>query len=238
MKNIRVVILAGGKGARLKPYTTIFPKPLMPLGEMPILEVVLRQLKSAGFEKITLSVNHKAHLIQTFFNNGSQLGLDLSYCEEDEPLGTAGSLSIIKDLTENFLVMNGDLLTTIDYAAMVRTHIDSEAIATIGAFPRKVKIDFGVLDVNQKGELHNYREKPTFRYLVSMGVNVFNHSALEFIPHGQFLDMPELMMNLRKAGKIVMTYRSKCEWLDIGRADDYETAIEEFQRSRNKYLRN
>ena len=238
MRNVRVVILAGGKGARLKPYTTIFPKPLMPLGEMPILEVVLRQLKSAGFEKITLSVNHKAHLIQTFFNNGSQLGLDLSYCIENEPLGTAGSLSIVKDLTENFLVMNGDLLTTIDYAAMVQAHIDSGAVATIGAFPREVKIDFGVLEVNHKGELYNYREKPTFRYLVSMGVNVFHRSVLEFIPHDEYLDMPKLMMNLREAGKNVLTYRSRCEWLDIGRSDDYETAIEEFQRSRDKYLRN
>lgn len=238
MRNVRVVILAGGKGTRLKPYTTIFPKPLMPLGEMPILEVVLRQLKSAGFEKITISVNHKAHLIQTFFNNGSQLGLDLSYCEEDEPLGTAGSLSIVKNLTENFLVMNGDLLTTIDYAAMVRAHIDSGATATIGAFPREVKIDFGVLGVNQNGELQNYREKPTYRYLVSMGVNVFNRSTLEFIPDGQYLDMPKLMMNLREAGKSVLTYSSNCEWLDIGRADDYETAVEEFQRSRDKYLRN
>jgi len=238
MRNVRVVILAGGKGTRLKPYTTVFPKPLMPLGDMPILEVVLRQLKSAGFEKITLSVNHKAHLIQTFFNNGSQLGLDLSYCMEDEPLGTAGSLSIVKDLTENFLVMNGDLLTTIDYAAMVRTHIDSGAIATIGAFPREVNIDFGVLEVNRKGQLQNYKEKPTFQYLVSMGVNVFNRSVLEFIPTGQYLDMPKLMMNLREAGKVVLTYRSDCEWLDIGRADDYETATEEFQRSRDKYLRN
>ncbi len=238
MRNIRVVILAGGKGTRLKPYTTIFPKPLMPLGEMPILEVVLRQLKSAGFEKITISVNHKAHLIQTFFNNGSKLGLDLSYCEEDDPLGTAGSLSIVENLTENFLVMNGDLLTTIDYAAMVQAHIDSGATATIGAFPREVKIDFGVLGVNKEGELQNYREKPTYRYLVSMGVNVFNISTLEFIPDGQYLDMPKLMMNLREAGKIVTTYRSNCEWLDIGRADGYETAIEEFQRSRDKYLRN
>jgi NDP-sugar pyrophosphorylase family protein len=134
--------------------------------------------------------------------------------------------------------MNGDLLTTIDYAALVRTHIESGAIATIGAFPREVKIDFGVLEVNQKGELRNYREKPTFRYLVSMGVNVFNRSVLEFIPHGQYLDMPKLMMNLRETGKIVLTYRSSCEWLDIGRADDYETAIEEFQLSRDKYLRN
>lgn len=237
MRDIRVVILAGGKGTRLKPYTTVFPKPLMPLGEMPILEIVLWQLKSSGFEKITLSVNHKAHLIQTFFGDGSQLGLRISYCVENEPLGTAGSLSIIENLTDPFLVMNGDLLTTIDYAAMVRTHIDSGAIATIGAFHREVKIDFGVLEINRKGELRDYREKPTFRYLVSMGVNVFNSSVLEFIPRAQYLDIPTLMMNLRNAGKTVLTYRSNCEWLDIGRLDDYETATEAFEQSRDKYLR-
>lgn len=236
MKNTRVVILAGGKGTRLKPYTAVFPKPLMPLGEMPILEIVLRQLKSSGFEKITLSVNHKANLIQTFFGDGSQFGLRIHYCVEEKPFGTAGSLSIIEDLTDPFLVMNGDLLTTIDYVAMVRAHIDSGAIATIGAFHRKVKIDFGVLGTNRKGELQDYREKPTFKYLVSMGINVFNRSVLKFIPRGQYLDIPTLMMNLRDAGKIVMTYRSNCEWLDIGRLDDYEAAIEIFEQSRDKYL--
>ena len=130
MKDIKVVILAGGKGTRLKPYTTVFPKPLMPIGQMPILEVVLRQLKYFGFEKIVLSVNHLADLIQSFFRDGSQLGLDISYCMEDKPLGTAGSLSLVNDLSDTFLVMNGDLLTTIDYAAMVRSHINSSAVAT------------------------------------------------------------------------------------------------------------
>jgi NDP-sugar pyrophosphorylase family protein len=229
--------LAGGKGTRLKPYTTVFPKPLMPLGEMPILEVVLRQLKSFGFERITLSVNHKANLIKTFFGDGSQLGLDIDYCVEDKPLGTAGSLSIVEDLSDTFLVMNGDLLTTIDYAAMVRTHIASGAVATIGVFPREVKIDFGVLEIGSKGELQEYREKPIIKYLVSMGVNVFNRSILKFIPHSQYLDMPTLMMNLRNSGKTVLTYRSNCEWLDIGRTDDYEMAVEAFERSHDKYLR-
>jgi NDP-sugar pyrophosphorylase family protein len=237
MRDVRIVILAGGKGTRLKPYTTVFPKPLMPLGEMPILEIVLRQLKSSGFEKITLSVNHKANLIKTFFGDGSQLGLHIDYCVEDKPLGTAGSLSIVEGLSDTFLVMNGDLLTTIDYAAMVRTHIASKAIATIGAFPREVRIDFGVLEIGPKGELQDYREKPTIKYFVSMGVNVFNRSVLDFIPRSQYLDMPTLMMNLRNAGKTVLTYRSNCEWLDIGRTDDYEIAVEAFEQSRDKYLR-
>lgn len=237
MKDIRVVILAGGKGARLKPYTTVFPKPLMPLGEMPILEIVLRQLKSFGFKKITLSVNHKANLIQTFFGDGSQLGLKINYCIEDKPFGTAGSISIVNNLTDPFLVMNGDLLTTISYVDMVKSHIKSQADATIGAFRRKVKIDFGVLKVNRKGHLQEYIEKPSFKYLVSMGINVLNRSILKFIPRGQYLDIPELMMNLQKAGKIIQTYHSNCEWLDIGRVDDYEMATEMFEQSREKYLK-
>lgn len=237
MKNIKAVILAGGKGTRLRPYTTIFPKPLMPIGEMPILEVVLRQLKSYGFNKITISVNHLAELIQTFFGDGSQLGLDISYCVEDKPLGTAGSLSLIEDLTDTFLVMNGDLLTTIDYSAMVQKHKNSSAEATIAVFPREVKIDFGVLELGDKGNLVEFKEKPCHKYLVSMGVNVFNKSVLEFIPRGKYLDIPTLMMNLKENGKLVSTFRSECEWLDIGRPDDYEQAIVEFERSREKYLR-
>jgi len=237
MQDIRVVILAGGKGTRLKPYTTVFPKPLMPIGEMPILEVVLRQLKSFGFENITLSVSHLAELIQTFFGNGSKLGLNISYCIEDEPLGTAGSLSIVKNLTDTFLVMNGDLLTTLDYTAMVQCHVNSGATATIGAFPREVKIDFGVLEVGSEGELHTYKEKPKLEYIVSMGVNVLDKSVLDFIPHAQYLDMPTLLMKLKNAGKTVLTYHSDCEWLDIGRPSDYEEAVAAFEQAREKYLR-
>jgi len=237
MKNIRVVVLAGGKGTRLKPYTTVFPKPLMPIGDMPILEVILRQLKSFGFEKITLSVNHLADLIQSFFGNGRKLGLDISYSMEDTPLGSAGSISLVENLTEHFLVMNGDLLTTIDYAAMVREHMDSNATATIGVYPREVKIDFGVLELGNRGELINYKEKPRFEFLVSMGVNAFHKSTLDFIPKRKYLDIPTLMMNLKNAGKEVLTYRSECQWLDIGRPDDYEQALVIFEQNKNLYLR-
>lgn len=237
MEGVRVVILAGGKGTRLKPYTTVFPKPLMPIGDMPILEVVLRQLKNFGFKKITLSVNHLADLIQTFFGDGTSLGLDISYCIEDNPLGTAGSLSLVEDLTDTFLVMNGDLLTTINYRLMVENHIESEASATIGVYPREVKIDFGVLELGDRGELLDYREKPKFEYMVSMGVNVFNKSVQKFIPKGDYLDIPTLMMNLKAANQSVLTFRSECEWLDIGRPDDYEKAVAEFERSKDKYLR-
>lgn len=237
MKDIRVIILAGGKGTRLKPYTTVFPKPLVPIGDMPILEVVLRQLKSFGFEKITLSVNHLADLIKTFFGDGHKLCLDITYCMEDTPLGTAGSISLVENLTEHFLVMNGDLLTTLDYGAMMRSHIDSKATATIGVFHREVKIDFGVLELGQKGELLQYKEKPCFEFLVSMGVNAFHKSALDFIPKSLYLDIPILMMNLKTAGKQVLTYQSECQWLDIGRPDDYEQALAIFEQNKNLYLR-
>lgn len=237
MKDVRVVILAGGKGTRLKPYTTIFPKPLMPVCEMPILEVVLRQLKYYGFEKITISVNHLAKLIQVFFGDGSKLGMDITYCMEEEPLGTAGSVSLVSDITDTFIVMNGDLLTTLNYTAMVEKHIASEAIATIGVFPREVKIDFGVLELDEKENLISYKEKPRYEYLVSMGINVFSAAALEYIPKSQYLDIPTLMLRLKDAGKTVSTFRSECEWLDIGRPDDYESAVELFAASRDKYLR-
>jgi len=235
--DVRVVILAGGKGSRLKPYTTVFPKPLMPMGDMPILEVVLRQLKSFGFRKITLSVNHLADLIRTFFRDGSALGLDISYCMEDKPLGTAGSISLVKDLTDYFLVMNGDLLTTLDYQSLVEYHVNRQADATIGVFPREVKIDFGVLEIAEDSTLVQYREKPRYEYVVSMGVNVFHKSAVEFIPQNEYLDIPTLMMNLKNAGKKVLTYRSECEWLDIGRVDDYEQALNLFKQNKIKYVR-
>ena len=237
MKDVRVVILAGGKGTRLKPYTTVFPKPLMPIGDVTILEVVLRQLKYFGFRKITLSVNHLADLIQTFFGDGNKLGLSITYCAEDAPLGTAGSISLVDDITDNFLVMNGDLLTTLDYGKMMRTHVESKATATIGVFPREVKIDFGVLELGSKGELVQYKEKPTFEFIVSMGVNAFHKSVLEFIPKGQYLDIPTLMMNLKNAGKQVLTYRSECQWLDIGRPDDYENALKIFEQNKNLYMK-
>ena len=237
MKDIRVVILAGGKGTRLKPYTAVFPKPLLPIGDWPILEIVLRQLKHFGFEKVTLAVSHLAELLMTFFGDGSKLGLGISYCIEDKPLGTAGSISLVQDLTEHFLVMNGDLLTTLDYAALVRHHVRSGATATIGAFPRDVTIDFGVLQLGRDGELLAYREKPRFEYMVSMGVNVFHKSVLDFVPRGQYLDIPTLMMTLKNHGKSVSSYWSECEWLDIGRPDDYERALSVFEESPSKYLR-
>jgi NDP-mannose synthase len=238
MDNITVVVLAGGKGVRLKPYTAVLPKPLLPIGDLPILEIVLRQLRNQGFKNVVLSVNHMARLIETFFSDGANLGLNIRYYHEDEPLGTAGSIPLINDLSDPFLVMNGDLLTTLDYAAVVRAHRNSESIATIAAFPREVAIDFGVLELDERGDLAKYTEKPTLKFVVSMGVNVLSKSACELISPGEYIDMPTLMTRLHGAEKRVSTYQQDCEWLDIGRRDDYEEAIAEFEESRDKYLGN
>ena len=230
MKDIHVVILAGGKGTRLYPYTAIFPKPLVPIADMPILEIVVRQLKYYGFEKITFAVNHLSELIRSFFGDGKKFGIDLQYCMEDEPLGTAGCLGLIDNLSENFLVMNGDLLTTFNYASFAKHHLQNKADATIGIYPRNVDIDFGVLEVDYEDRLKEYKEKPSFSFLVSMGINMFNRSALNYIEKNKYLDIPTLMTNLKKSGKNVLTYQSDCEWLDIGRADDYAKADEKFKK--------
>jgi NDP-mannose synthase len=232
----RVVILAGGAGTRLRPYTTVLPKPLMPIVDMPILEVVLRQLRHFGYRSITVAVNHLAELIRTFFGDGSKLGLDLDYCLEETPLGTAGPLALVREVTDPFLVLNGDLLTTLDFAAIVRRHQETGACATIGAFRREVHVDFGVLELDAAGLLEKYIEKPRLNYSISMGVNVFSRRALSFIPPRARFDIPALMMAIKAAGERVGTYNEDCEWLDIGRPDDYEEASRVFERNRTKYL--
>lgn len=233
---MQAVILAGGKGRRLAPYTTVLPKPLMPIGDMPILEVILRQLKSAGITQITMAVGYLAELIMAFFGNGERLGLKISYSLEDKPLGTAGPLALIKDLNDTFIVMNGDILTDLDYRNLIQYHKRRGGIATIAAYKRKVKIDFGVIETNDKNLLIDYIEKPSFDYCVSMGIYVFEPEVLEYIPKNQYLDFPDLVKKMLKSEKIII-YPFTGYWLDIGRPDDYETAIKEFNKNRNCFIK-
>lgn len=235
---MKVLILAGGRGTRLKPYTTVIPKPLMPIGELPILEVILRQLRAAGAEEVLLAIGHMGQLIRAFFGNGERLGLPIDYIVEERPLGTAGAIAnAIDRLGENFLVMNGDLLTTLDYRALFDGHVATGAAATIGLYRREVKIDFGVIETTSSGELSRYVEKPMYTFDVSMGVNAF--SAAQIQPHlkqGSYLDIPDLMTALVSAGQKVMTFRKDCYWLDIGRVDDYHLATEIFEQRRKEFL--
>jgi NDP-mannose synthase len=233
---MKAVILAGGKGTRLAPYTTVLPKPLMPIGDMPILEVILRQLKAHDFEEVTLAVGHLSELLMAFFNNGSKLGLKINYSLEDKPLGTAGPLTLIKGLDEPFIVMNGDILTDLDYSDLCRFHLQRKSVATIATYLRTVRIDFGVVETNGDDLLANYIEKPSIDYRVSMGVYFFSPEVLRFIPSHTYFDFPDLIKRLIEKGQKVSSYPFKGYWLDIGRHDDYETAISEFEQKRNFFL--
>jgi NDP-mannose synthase len=236
----RAVVLAGGKGTRLRPYTTVLPKPLMPVGDRPILDIVVRQLGNAGFERITMATGYLAELIEVFFRDGDSYGIAIDYFREQEPLGTVGALSMIDGLDGgDFLVMNGDVLTDIDYAALLEEHTASGAAATIATKTRDVRIQLGVLvfgDTDDRSRLTGYMEKPNVRYEASMGVYCFAPRVLEHIEQGEALDFPDLVLKLIAAGEVVRAYPSDGYWLDIGRHDDYEAAQAEFEELRARLL--
>jgi NDP-sugar pyrophosphorylase family protein len=232
----RAVILAGGKGARLAPYTTVLPKPLMPIGDMPILEIVIRQLRRAGVRDITLSVGYLASLLEAYFGDGRRWDVSLSYSRETEPLGTAGPLALVPGLDDTFLVMNGDLLTTLDYTEMARRHRESGAAATLGLFQKQVKIDLGVIEADGDGRVAGYVEKPTLTYEVSMGIYVMEPRVLGYIPRGQRFDLPDLIKSLIADRQPIVGYRFGGHWLDIGRQEDYAHAVEIFERDRAVFL--
>lgn len=233
---MKAVILAGGKGTRLAPYTKILPKPLMPIGDTPILEVILRQLKLAGVDHVILTVGHLSELLRAFFQDGRQLGLKIDYSYEQNPLGTAGPISLIDGLDETFLVTNGDVLTTLRFADLLRFHRENRAMATIAVHQRKVKIDLGVIQWDGKPRITGYIEKPTYDYHVSMGVYVFEPRVLEYIPKGQHLDFPDLVKKLIAAGETVVGYEFSDYWQDLGRPDDYEQAAQDFENMRTQFL--
>lgn len=234
---MQAIILAGGKGTRLRPFTTNFPKPLVPVGDIPILEVVLRQLKLAGVTKVTLAVNHLAELIVAFFGNGEKFGLNIEYSMEDKVLGTAGPISLIKDLDDDFIVMNGDLLTTIDFSDLFKSHLTSGSAATIATYTREVKIDLGVLKTDGDSFV-DYIEKPVYTFDVSMGIYVLNRSVEQYIPVEKKFDMPDLIHALHNNKQKVRCYRGNYRWLDIGRVDDFEMANELFEMNREEFLPN
>ena len=213
---MKAIILAGGKGSRLYPFSATLPKPLMPLGEMPVLELLLRQLAAAGVDHAILAVNHMRHLIEAFFGDGSRFGLTIEYSVEDRPLGTAGPMGAVLDrLGGDFVLANGDLLTTLDVARMVAAHRAARADATIGVFEREVKVEFGLIDVDADMHMVGYREKPSQRQLVSMGLYVLDAAAVRpHVPPDQYLDMPQLMVTMMQAGRKVLCHRQDCIWLE------------------------
>jgi NDP-sugar pyrophosphorylase family protein len=233
---LRAVILAGGQGSRLRPFTFSIPKPLVPIGEMPIIEILIRQLVHHDFDRITISVGHMAALIRAVCGDGSSWGVAIDYIEEDKPLGTAGGLSMLDELDGPFLVVNGDTLTDLDYTVAVRDHV-LEAGVTICTSPRTVDVDFGVLEVDDDGRLLSYTEKPTLSYQVSMGVYVISPWVIDsFVPRGRRLDMPDLIRELMDNGHPVRTFDSGTYWLDLGRIDDLEQGTAVFNSDPSKFL--
>lgn len=233
---MQAIILAGGKGTRLKPYTVVFPKPLVPLGDRPILEVIICQLARCGVERITVSTGHLAELIEAYFGDGSRWNVRIEYVREDVALNTAGALKLVDHCDENFLVVNGDILTTLDYDALFRRHCSMQVMATVATRVRETMIDFGVVETNADGLLIGYREKPVYTFPVSMGVYVLNRRCQDLIAEGESLGMPDLLLRLVKSGQRVFCYRSDAYWLDIGRLDDYEQAQREFESKKSLLL--
>ena len=229
---MKAVILAGGKGARLAPYTKILPKPLMPIGDMPILEILLRQMKRSGVNEVILTVGHLAQLLQAFFQDGDKFDLKIRYSYEDHPLGTAGPLAQVGGLEDTFLVANGDVLTTLNIGELIAAHRRSGAVATIAMHTRHVKVDLGVLQLGEANEGVGYIEKPIYDFNVSMGIYVFEPEVLSYIPSNQYLDFPDLVLQLLQNGQKVCGYPFHGYWQDLGRPDDYEQAVREFENMR------
>lgn len=230
------MILAGGTGTRLRPYTVVLPKPLMPIGEYPILEVVVRQLVGHGFDRITMAVNHQAELIKAFFGDGSKWRVHIDYSLEDEPLGTMGPLKRIADLPEHFLAMNGDVLTDLDFKAFHTEHVAANRLFTISSHLRQHTVDYGVLLTDGRETLTGFQEKPVTPYQVSMGIYMVSRDVLHYVPaHGLF-GFDHLMRDLLEARQTVSVRPHSGYWLDIGRADDYQRAIDEFPAMKSRLL--
>lgn len=232
----RAIILAGGKGTRLYPYAVVLPKPLMPIGEYPILEVIIRQLSHNGFDHITMAVNHQAEIIKAYFQDGDKWGIKIDYSLEDKALSTMGPLRIISDLPENFLVMNGDILTDLSYSDLYDEHVNNYNLFTISSYVREQKVDYGVLQVDDDGYLSAFKEKPTNQYLVSMGIYMMNRKLLDYIPLGESYGFDELMFDCLESRSKVAVRKFNGYWLDIGRPDDYLQAVNEFEILKEKFL--
>lgn len=223
----RAVILAGGRGTRLRPFTISLPKPLMPIVDQPILEIIIRQLAVQGFDHITLAVNHQAELLKAFFGDGSRWNVKVDYSLEVEPLGTMGPLRLISDLPDHFLVMNGDILSDVSFGALLAQHAAEDRLMTIAASAREQHIDFGVLEISD-GHVNGFHEKPSIPYNVSMGIYCLSRRILSEIPPSQPYGFDQLVLKLLAADKSPRAELHHGYWLDIGRPDDYQRAIEEW----------
>lgn len=234
---MKAVILAGGKGTRLRPYTSVLPKPLMPIGDLPILEIIMRRLEKAGVDEVIVAIGYLGSLIQTYLEQSPiSKRIKIRYHLEDKPLGTAGAIGTIDSLDEPFFVMNGDLLSNIDFGAMMRRHTEAEAALTVGVVSTDVKIQLGVLALDDAGKITGYDEKPTLSYAASMGIYVYSPRAKAQIPPGEYLDAPSLVLKLIEDGEKVVGFTDPCRWIDIGNHGEYERAQQEYEENPDAFL--
>lgn len=234
MNEKTAVILAGGKGTRLYPYTVAIPKPLVPVGDKPILEIMIIKLVQQGFSRIIITVNHQADIIMAYFGNGEKWNVSIEYSLEDIPLGTMGPLKLLTNLPDHFLVMNGDVLTDLDFMGFLNDHVSANALFTISSHKREQKADYGILQVAD-GVLVGFQEKPITRYNVSMGVYAVSKSILDYIPTGRFFGFDELMDLMIQEKLEVRVVEHEGYWMDIGRPDDYAQASEDIETKRFVY---
>lgn len=237
---MKAVVLAGGTGTRLAPYTRILPKPLLPVGDRPILDIIIGQLRDAGVDEIVVATGYLSGLIETFFGDGLTYGVSISYAREVDPLGTAGPIATIDGLDETFIMMNGDILTTPPYAELLEAHRVSGAVATIATRPEEVEIDYGVVrlgeQVNGIHRIDAYEEKPTFVCQVSAGIYVFEPEVVEYVTPGERLDFPELLGRLLEAGQPVASHQHDGYWMDVGQLHHLEAAVQEFEGSAERFV--
>jgi NDP-mannose synthase len=229
LANTKTVVLAGGRGTRLAPYTSVLPKPLMPVGEQSILEVVVGQLEEAGIVEIQFCVGYLAHLVEAVFENRENGHVKITYVREQEALGTAAPLRLVEGLDSTFIAMNGDVLATLDYRELVKYHRAQGNVLTIATHKRSIKIDYGMMQLDVMSRVRGFDEKPEIVSPVSMGIYVMEPAVLDHIPSGQYFDFPDLVRSLLAADERVGAYLHDGLWFDIGRQEDYERAVEAWQ---------
>jgi len=234
---MQAVILAGGKGKRLHPYTTVLPKPLMPIGDYPILEVVIRQLEHAGFSDIIISTGYLDALIRAYIEGRSSNSGNIRFSHETTPLGTIGPLHLINNLQDHFLVINGDILTDLNYRDLVTYHTTHDSVATIATYSRQVETDFGILEYDSDYTITTFKEKPVLSYQVSMGIYILNKAILAIVPKGKPFGFDDLMRNMLEKEWKVRSYPFNGYWLDIGRPDDYAEALDQFEKNPGLFLK-
>lgn len=230
---LRAVVMAGGFGTRLRPLTEELPKPMLPIGDKPLLEHIIERIKESGIHRVDLATHYKGDIIEEYFKDGDRFGVDIRYVREDQPLGSAGALSLIEESEEPILIINGDVLTEIDFRAMHNFHLEHGADMSVGVKKYTFDVPYGVVEtdgVNLTGII----EKPTLYQYINAGIYLINPNVCGFIPNDELYDMPDLINKLVEEGKRVISFPIREYWIDIGKHEDYEKALIDIEKKEIK----